>query len=111
MKMSKQEVRDDAKGSGRQSAGQGTHSQAPAPDAQAENAAGSETGDRRDYEPTHFAIALRYDLETMGAPWLWPKGQDLVAKQIGRLRNGMTSPWWRTRHWRVHCIAPWTWAV
>jgi flagellar biosynthetic protein FlhB len=35
--------------------------------------------------PTHFAIALRYDLETMGAPVVVAKGQDLVAKQIRQI--------------------------
>lgn len=35
--------------------------------------------------PTHFAVALRYDLETMGAPVVVAKGQDLVAKQIRQI--------------------------
>lgn len=35
--------------------------------------------------PTHFAVALRYDLETMGAPEVVAKGQDLVAKQIRQI--------------------------
>jgi flagellar biosynthetic protein FlhB len=32
--------------------------------------------------PTHFAVALKYDMETMGAPRLVAKGADLVAKRI-----------------------------
>lgn len=32
--------------------------------------------------PTHFAVALRYDGENMGAPVVVAKGQDLIAKRI-----------------------------
>jgi flagellar biosynthesis protein FlhB len=32
--------------------------------------------------PTHFAVALRYDMDSMGAPVLVAKGADLVAKRI-----------------------------
>ncbi len=32
--------------------------------------------------PTHFAIALKYDKETYGAPYVLAKGADLVAKNI-----------------------------
>ncbi len=32
--------------------------------------------------PTHFAVALKYDLEKKPAPYLLAKGQDLVAKRI-----------------------------
>jgi flagellar biosynthetic protein FlhB len=32
--------------------------------------------------PTHFAIALKYDMKTMGAPLVIAKGQDLTAKRI-----------------------------
>jgi flagellar biosynthetic protein FlhB len=35
--------------------------------------------------PTHFAVALRYDMESMGAPVVIAKGQDLVAKQIRQI--------------------------
>jgi len=35
--------------------------------------------------PTHFAVALRYDMESMGAPVVVAKGQDLVAKQIRQI--------------------------
>jgi len=35
--------------------------------------------------PTHFAVALRYDLETMGAPTVVAKGRDLVAQQIRQI--------------------------
>ena len=42
--------------------------------------------------PTHFAVALRYDPETMAAPRLVAKGADLVAAQIRRIArdNGVT---------------------
>ena len=32
--------------------------------------------------PTHFAVALKYDAEKMGAPVVVAKGQDLIAKRI-----------------------------
>ncbi|MCR6632642.1 MAG: flagellar biosynthesis protein FlhB [Magnetospirillum sp.] len=32
--------------------------------------------------PTHFAVALKYDAETMNAPTLVAKGADLIAKRI-----------------------------
>jgi flagellar biosynthesis protein FlhB len=35
--------------------------------------------------PTHFAIALKYDIKTMGAPVVIAKGQDLIAKRIKEL--------------------------
>jgi flagellar biosynthetic protein FlhB len=35
--------------------------------------------------PTHFAVALQYDSEKMGAPIVLAKGQDLIAKRIREL--------------------------
>lgn len=35
--------------------------------------------------PTHYAVALHYDVEAMGAPTLVAKGVDLVAKRIREL--------------------------
>jgi flagellar biosynthesis protein FlhB len=35
--------------------------------------------------PTHFAVALKYDAEKMGAPVVVAKGQDLIAKRIREL--------------------------
>ena len=32
--------------------------------------------------PTHFAVAIRYDLETMAAPEVVAKGQDHIALKI-----------------------------
>lgn len=32
--------------------------------------------------PTHFAVALKYDTESMGAPKVLAKGQDLIAQKI-----------------------------
>jgi flagellar biosynthetic protein FlhB len=32
--------------------------------------------------PTHYAVALKYDMETMSAPVLVAKGVELVAKRI-----------------------------
>jgi len=35
--------------------------------------------------PTHFAVALKYDPETMGAPTVVAKGQDETAHRIRRI--------------------------
>lgn len=37
--------------------------------------------------PTHYAVALKYDTETMNAPTLVAKGADLIAKRIRDLAN------------------------
>ncbi|MCA1909872.1 MAG: flagellar biosynthesis protein FlhB [Magnetospirillum sp.] len=37
--------------------------------------------------PTHYAVALKYDMESMGAPVLVAKGVDLVAKRIRDLAD------------------------
>jgi len=43
--------------------------------------------------PTHFAVAIRYDAKTMDAPMVIAKGQDLVALRIKELgkENGVTT--------------------
>ena len=43
--------------------------------------------------PTHFAIALKYDDETMDAPIVVAKGVDFVAQKIKELRKKMMSSW------------------
>ena len=42
--------------------------------------------------PTHFAVALKYDMETMNAPMLVAKGADLVAKRIRELAEDSEVP-------------------
>ncbi|CAA7617502.1 flagellar biosynthesis protein FlhB [Magnetospirillum sp. SS-4] len=37
--------------------------------------------------PTHYAVALKYDMDSMGAPVLVAKGVDLVAKRIRELAD------------------------
>jgi len=37
--------------------------------------------------PTHYAVALKYDMDTMPAPMLVAKGADLVAKRIRELAD------------------------
>lgn len=37
--------------------------------------------------PTHYAVALKYDMESMGAPVLVAKGVDLIAKRIRDLAD------------------------
>ncbi|HCW66445.1 MAG TPA: flagellar biosynthesis protein FlhB, partial [Thalassospira lucentensis] len=42
--------------------------------------------------PTHFAVALKYDIDTMGAPMCVAKGQDNIALKIREVaeENGVT---------------------
>jgi flagellar biosynthetic protein FlhB len=42
--------------------------------------------------PTHFAVALKYDEATMGAPRVVAKGQDLLAFKIRDLARGAQVP-------------------
>lgn len=42
--------------------------------------------------PTHFAVALKYDMETMAAPKLVAKGADLVARRIRELAEAHGVP-------------------
>jgi len=42
--------------------------------------------------PTHFAVALRFDMETMGAPIVLAKGQDLVARTIKQIAQWNNVP-------------------
>ncbi len=42
--------------------------------------------------PTHYAWPLKYDAETMSAPVLIAKGQDLVALRIRQLPRSITFP-------------------
>ena len=42
--------------------------------------------------PTHYAVALKYDDETMGAPRVVAKGADLLALRIRDLAEGASVP-------------------
>ena len=42
--------------------------------------------------PTHFAVALKYDMEKMAAPKLVAKGTDLVARRIRELAEAHSVP-------------------
>jgi len=42
--------------------------------------------------PTHFAVALKYDQSRMGAPRVVAKGSDLIAAQIRNLAKGASVP-------------------
>lgn len=42
--------------------------------------------------PTHFAVALRYDPETMGTPVVIAKGADFLALQIRKIGHGVNIP-------------------
>jgi flagellar biosynthetic protein FlhB len=42
--------------------------------------------------PTHYAVALKYDMDAMGAPILVAKGADLVALRIRELADANEVP-------------------
>jgi flagellar biosynthetic protein FlhB len=42
--------------------------------------------------PTHYAVALRYDAETMAAPAVVAKGQNLIAQKIRELAKDSGVP-------------------
>lgn len=85
MKMSKQEVRDDGKESEGNPQAKGRIRKLQRQMRKRRMLHEVETATVVITNPTHFAIALSYDLETMGAPVVVAKGQDLVAKQIRQI--------------------------
>ena len=42
--------------------------------------------------PTHYAVAIRYDTDTMSAPRLVAKGADLLAQRIREIAAGANIP-------------------
>jgi flagellar biosynthetic protein FlhB len=85
LKMSRQDVRDENK----QAEGD-PHIKARIRQIRAERsrqriAAAVPTADVVITNPTHYAVALKYDAETMAAPTVVAKGQDLLAKRIREL--------------------------
>jgi len=92
MKMTKQEVRDDTKetegdpllkgkirGQQREMAQRRMMAKVPKADVIVTN-------------PTHYAVALRYDPETMSTPVLIAKGADFLAMQIRKIGRGVNIP-------------------
>lgn len=82
LKMTKQEVRDEAKESEGNPEVKGKIRQMQMQAAQQRMMEAVPTADVIVTNPTHFAVALKYDPNSSGAPVLVAKGADLVAAQI-----------------------------
>lgn len=82
LKMTKQEVRDEAKESEGSPEVKGKIRQMQMQAAQRRMMEAVPTADVIVTNPTHFAVALKYDPSGSGAPILVAKGVDLVAAQI-----------------------------
>lgn len=82
LKMTKQEVRDEAKESEGNPEVKGKIRQMQMQAAQQRMMEAVPTADVIVTNPTHFAVALKYDPNGSGAPILIAKGVDLVAAQI-----------------------------
>jgi flagellar biosynthetic protein FlhB len=57
--------------------------------------------------PTHFAIALKWDNQTMHAPTVTAKGQDNLAMRIKEIARGPMYPWWKIGRWQGHYTTTW----
>ena len=53
--------------------------------------------------PTHFAVAMKYDESTMAAPLVVAKGADEVALRIANWPASIRFRWSKTRPWRGPC--------
>jgi flagellar biosynthetic protein FlhB len=54
--------------------------------------------------PTHLAVAIQYDPETMAAPKVVAKGERLIAEKIKEIAARAVSRLWKISHW----LAPFT---
>jgi len=82
MKMTKQEVKDEHKQTEGDPMVRGRLRQLRMQRARRRMMAAVPKADVVVTNPTHFAVALQYDIDTMAAPRLVAKGADLVAKRI-----------------------------
>ncbi|SEH35075.1 flagellar biosynthesis protein FlhB [Magnetospirillum fulvum] len=85
MKMSKQEVKDEHKQTEGDPMIKGRLRNLRMQRARSRMMSAVPTADVVVTNPTHYAVALKYDMETMGAPRLVAKGADLIAKRIREL--------------------------
>jgi len=85
LKMTKQEIKDEAKESEGSPEVKGKIRQMQMQAAQRRMMEAVPTADVIVTNPTHFAVALKYDQNSSGAPLLIAKGTDLVAAQIRNL--------------------------
>ncbi len=82
LKMTKQEVKDESKNSDGNPEVKGRIRQKQQEIAQQRMMSDVPKADVIITNPTHFAVALKYDIEGSGAPIMLAKGADLVALQI-----------------------------
>lgn len=87
MRMSKQEIKDEHKQSEGDPMVKGRLRQIRAERARARMMASVPTADVVVTNPTHFAVALKYDIDSMGAPRVVAKGADDVAFRIREVAN------------------------
>ncbi|MEQ1637514.1 MAG: flagellar biosynthesis protein FlhB [Methylococcales bacterium] len=92
LKMTKQEVRDEAKESDGNPEVKGRIRRLQMEAAQGRMMAEVPNADVVVTNPTHFAVALKYDPETSAAPKVVAKGADLIAAQIRNLATGANVP-------------------
>jgi flagellar biosynthetic protein FlhB len=57
--------------------------------------------------PTHYAVALEFSFETMLAPTVLTKGQNLHAQRIREEARWAGVPIVENPHWRGHCTSRW----
>lgn len=87
MRMSKQEIKDEHKQSEGDPMVKGRLRQIRAERARSRMMAAVPTADVVVTNPTHFAVALKYEIESMGAPRVVAKGADDVAMRIREVAN------------------------
>ncbi len=87
MRMSKQEIKDEHKQSEGDPMIKGRLRQIRAERARTRMMAAVPTADVVVTNPTHFAVALKYDIDSMGAPRVVAKGADEVAMRIREVAN------------------------
>ncbi|HED13569.1 MAG TPA: flagellar biosynthesis protein FlhB [Gammaproteobacteria bacterium] len=92
MKMTKQEVRDDTKETDGDPLLKGKIRSQQREMAQRRMMTKVPEADVIVTNPTHFAVALRYDAETMGTPVLLAKGADFMALQIRKVARDVNIP-------------------
>ena len=59
--------------------------------------------------PTHYACALKYDAETMNAPMLVAKGQNLIALRIREIAEELDIPVVENPPLARALLPPWNW--
>jgi flagellar biosynthetic protein FlhB len=92
MRMSKQEIKDEHKQSEGDPMIKGRLRQIRAERARTRMMAAVPTADVVVTNPTHFAVALKYDIDSMGAPRVVAKGVDEVAFRIREVANDNDVP-------------------